>query len=299
MLTLLAKYFKETQSPLAYRFASILKWGFLLSILGGVFIWYDALILEPNWIQVKHITIKSPLFTKADEQLKIVQLSDLHIERFGGRERSLIKKVNALKPDIILNTGDYINSRTQWRASMKVVSQLKAKKGQYSILGNTDYYFGSEAEIVEWLKGAGVTPIIAGNLKITFDNGAYFHLVGLSDKYSSAAQYGDARFVPAAFQGVPVNEPKILMIHDPDDAKVKVIADYNPQLVLAGHTHGGQFGIDWIRRYSDYAERSDFMAGKFTVNGFPLYVNRGIGMKTLNLRFLCRPEITVIHLKKG
>lgn len=299
VLHLLSRYFKETNAKNFYKLTKFLQWAFITSVVLGVFIWIDTLMLEPNWIEVKHVTIESPLFTKAHEELKIVQISDLHIEKSGFRERSLIKKINHLKPDIILNTGDYINSRVGWNESMKVVSQLKAKKGQYSILGNTDTYFASETEIVEWLKKAGVVPLIAGNVKINFDNGASLTLVGMSDKYSSAALYGDRQMVPMAFQGVPLNEPKILMIHDPDDAKVEAIRDYGPQLVLAGHTHGGQFGIDLIRRYSEYAERSEFMAGKFMVNGVPLYVNRGIGMKTLNLRFLCRPEITVVHLKKG
>lgn len=299
VLHLLSRYFKETNSNYSYKVTKFLQWAFMTSVVFGAFIWIDTLILEPNWIEVKHLTIESPLFTKADEELKIVQISDLHIEKFGIRERSLIHKVNHLKPDIILNTGDYVNSRVGWNTSMKVVSQLKAKKGQYSILGNTDTYFGSETEIVDWLKKAGVVPMIVGNMKINFDNGASLTLVGMSDKYSSAALYGDRQVVPMAFQGVLLNEPKILMIHDPDDAKVKAIAEYKPQLVVAGHTHGGQFGIDFIRQYSEYAERSEFMAGKFRVNGFPLYVNRGIGMKTLNLRFLCRPEITVIHLKRA
>ena len=297
VLQLLSRYFNETNAKNFYKLTKFLQWAFICSVLIGALLWIDTLILEPNWIEVKHVTIESPLFTKADEELKIVQISDLHIEKFGFRERSLIKKINHLKPDIILNTGDYINSREGWNESMKVVSQLKAKKGQYSILGNTDTYFGSEAEIVDWLQKAGVVPLIVGNVKINFDNGASLTLVGMSDKYSSAALYGDRQMVPMAFQGVPLNEPKILMIHDPDDAKVNAIMEYQPQLVLAGHTHGGQFGIDLIRRYSEYAERSEFMAGKFMVNGFPLYVNRGIGMKTLNLRFLCRPEITVIHFK--
>ncbi len=299
VLHLLSRYFKETNSKTALRMTKFLKWVLIGSVVFGVVIWIDVLIVEPNWIEVKHITIESPLFTPSHEKLKIVQISYLHIETFGLRERGLIRAIDRLKPDIILNTGDYIDSREGWNVAMKVVSQLKAKKGHYSILGNTDTYFGSETEIVDWLNKVGVTPIVIGNLKIQVDDRTSLTLVGMSDRYSSAALYGDRQMVPRAFQGVPLNDPKILMIHDPDDAKVDTIAEYHPQLVLAGHTHGGQFGIDLIRRYSTYAERSEFMAGKFMIHGFPLYVNRGIGMKTLNLRFLCRPEITVIHLRKG
>jgi predicted MPP superfamily phosphohydrolase len=98
-----------------------------------------------------------------------------------------------------------------------------------------------------------------------------------------------------AFDGVLPEEPVIMLTHNPDLIDVPALAAHKPDLVLAGHTHGGQFGIDFIRKYSDYAERSKYMAGLFRVSDMRLYVNRGLGMKTRRIRFFCRPEVTVFR----
>lgn len=82
----------------------------------------------------------------------------------------------------------------------------------------------------------------------------------------------------------------MLLAHSPDIYTQAVLAKVG--MLFVGHTHGGQVGIPYLIRHSDYANRSPFMAGQFHDGGTTMYVNRGIGTKTLPIRFLCRPEIT-------
>jgi len=173
---------------------------------------------------------------------------------------------------------------------LNILKQLKSKRGTYAILGNTDYLFFDENSLIAALKQIGITTLTYNNLKLDFGKYGSFWLIGISYIYDRPDN------IAFAFRGVSLDEPKIMLIHVPDVADEEILAEYKPQLILAGHTHGGQFGIDPIRRYSPYAERSRYMSGLFNINGMSLYVNRGIGMKTIYMRFMCRPEITVIKL---
>jgi predicted MPP superfamily phosphohydrolase len=91
-------------------------------------------------------------------------------------------------------------------------------------------------------------------------------------------------------EGIPSGEPVLLMAHSPDIYTQVVLAKIN--MLCVGHTHGGQVGITYLIERSDYANRSPFMSGLFHDGSTSMYVNRGIGTKTLPIRFLCRPEIT-------
>ncbi|MFH1876882.1 MAG: metallophosphoesterase [Candidatus Omnitrophota bacterium] len=254
-----------------------------------------AVFIEPNWIEVTHLTVKSENFTPELAHLKIVEFSDLHVEKTTGfREERLVKIINNLAPDIILFNGDFVNSEEGLAPSIRIFKRLKAKYGIYAVLGNTDYFFFyNENRLVEALKAAGVDVLLHDSRKLDLDGGGTLWIVGLSYGYNGTEH------VDRAFAGIPARAPKIFLMHVPEVADTAGIADYGPQLMLAGHTHGGQFGIPFLRKYSAYAERSKYMAGIFAVQRIALYVNRGIGMKTRKVRLLCRPEITVIHLENN
>ncbi len=303
ILRYIGNYFKEIKSKGFYQLTRILMGVILLPVVLPSIIlpiaYVDATVIEPNWIEVSKISVKAPNFNVGLQSLKIVQITDLHIEKVGPREKSLIKIINGLKPDIILTNGDFINSEEGWAPCLAVLKQLKASKGIYTILGNTDYYFGKENEIIAMLQSIGIIVLKHDNLKLDFGEKGSFWLVGISYKYGLLARYGEPKYVQMAFEGIPAHEPKILLIHNPKQAELEGVQHHRPQLILAGDTHGGQFGIEFIRKLSPYADRGKYMAGMFDVQGIPLYVNRGIGMKTLYLRFLCRPEITVVRLVNG
>lgn len=298
LLLIIGDYFRGRKKTFLFKVCRFLTLFLLSPLLITLVVWIDARFIEPNWIDVKHITIKSDKFSDSLSQIKFVQISDLHIEHFGLREKALIRSINRIKPDFILMTGDFLNAKEDLPLALDVLRQLRAKRGIYTILGNNDYYFADEGQFIRKLKEIGVIALKYENLKIDLGDNQWFWLVGISDKYAEFANYGQIAYVTQAFSGVPVNEAKILLLHDPNEADLPIVHEYEPQLILAGHTHGGQFGITFLRKYSDYAERSPYMAGLFNVRGVPLYVNRGIGMNTRPVRFFCRPEITVFSLQK-
>lgn len=281
-----------------------LSLGIIVLLLGPLFFlalaWIDARYIEPRWIQVTKLTVKDKAFAKNLRDIKIVQISDLHIREFGYTEKKLIRVLDKLKPDILLITGDFVDSISGIKPCFEVLRNLKARYGIYAILGNNEDYFfsGQRQRFVEDLKQLGIRVMEHEAVHLDFENGSSFWLVGISEHFTTEARYGDEEFIHEAFKGVPREDAKVLLIHNPDAIEVGTLRSYKPQLVLAGHTHGGQFGLDFIRRYSAYAERSKYMSGFFSVDGIQLYVNRGIGTHTRPIRFLCRPEVTVIFLEQ-
>lgn len=99
-----------------------------------------------------------------------------------------------------------------------------------------------------------------------------------------------------AFRGIPQGTPVVLLAHDPDNFGVAIGAGVN--LVLVGHTHGGQIGIPFLIGNSHSANKSSFMSGLFDTGKTKLYVNQGIGNTSIPVRFFFRPEITVIRVRK-
>ncbi len=292
LLKFIGDYLKEQGRLKLYRlsraFFALVLLPFPL-FFGSIFY---AVRIEPYWIATRIVNVASPLFSKNIEDIKIVQISDLHISAIRPYEKSLIRRINRLKPDVLFITGDFINEADDVELVLEVLGQLKVKNGIYAILGNNEYYFLNETDFIEALKRAGVYALKHENLRLDFKDKGYFWLAGLSFRY------GAESYLKQAFAGIPVDEPKILITHDPDVVDLNGLKDFDPQIVMAGHTHGGQIGIPFIRRLSDKAETSRYMAGRhITDKGVLLYVNRGIATTAPVARFLCRPEITVYKFK--
>lgn len=289
---------KANGNIVAYRHTRLLARILLALLAVCVLLFLDIAVIERNWIQVRRVRVIAEEFPPRLKEVRIVQISDLHIERGGFLERSLIKKVNALKPDIIVITGDFIYSSGGLVSCTQVLRQLRAKQGVYAILGNHDYYYIGEREIQRALESCGINVLRYDSVELDFAEKGSFWLIGISDIYDSAARHsGNDSFITAAFSQVPKDEPKVLLIHDPNFAEYPLIAAYKPQLILAGDTHGGQFGLRVLRKLSWRTSRSKYMAGLFKVNGMPLYVNRGITAR--HIRFLNAPEITLISLRRN
>lgn len=255
---------------------------FLLVILFIQYALYaDIKYIEPNWIKVERLVIKNKNITGGLNKLRIVQISDLHISNNGFRERSLVKKVNILKPDIILITGDFLNQKEDLPLVISLLSKLKSQRGIYGILGDADQdTFMNETDKMAFkttFKNAGVNILDNENIRIP-----------VNEK--------EGIWITTYTTGVNLGEFKILLVHDLDRVNLQGLTHRNADLVLAGDTHGGQIGLSSVRRLSDSVDEHKYMSGLYRIDEIPIYVNRGIGMSKRNIRFLCRPEITLITL---
>ena len=253
----------------------------------------DGLYIEPFDIHTTELRLAGP--TKASgEPLRIVHLTDLHIERITRRELDLIERVKALQPDLILLTGDYANvdylddARTL-RDTRSVLAQLSAPYGVYAVIGSVDgphvmekVFTGLPITVLE----DQVHPLQIGGQEID--------LIGVSNFGPTR----DGQILSALMEQVPQQAYSILLYHTPD--LIEVADRLQIDLYLAGHTHGGQVRLPlWGAIITMSAFGKQYESGLYRLNPTTLYVSRGIGLEGLSLpraRFLCPPELVVIDL---
>jgi len=258
---------------------------FVASMIILQIIYVDVFFIEPNCIQVEHVRIVNARLARALEGVRVVQLSDLHLQNLGFIETSLIRVIERVRPDLIIVTGDVIESRQGMQAAIDIFSLFEPRFRTYIIAGEAvgDQWMSESGSSKSW-DDADVTVLHqkAIRLNVKDREDAAFWLVNPSRPDT----------LHALIKDIPENEPIIVVNHRPDIVKQSAID--RADLVLAGHTHGGQVGVSFIRRLFPYAERSPYMAGLFKVRDTLLYVNRGVSSKNI-FRFLCRPEVTIFE----
>jgi predicted MPP superfamily phosphohydrolase len=227
------------------------------------------------------------------EGVTVVQISDIHLRKgIGYRERELIEKVNALKPDVLFITGDFFSDEqkkelpAETAALVELIRSFRTTSGIFGVEGNYDGPLRVPA-VMHAFSTAGIDLLRNESRTIALPNNKRLLLLGVGGSSSEDID-------PKAFAGLPAHTPTVLLAHYPDIFGKAASTGVN--LVLAGHTHGGQIGIPFLVRRSHSANKSRFLRGLYTVGTTKMYVNRGIGTTRVPVRFFCRPEITVIRV---
>lgn len=263
---------------------------FLMLFSITLFVAIDAALVEPNWIEVHPVHIKDPQLSSIVGDTKIIHITDIHLTGgLGFLEKQLIAKANALEPDLIFITGDFVDHEDQIPSALELIRSLKASLGIFGVPGNTDHIVMDSETLKDSLAPAGIDILINESRSLRLPTGRTLQLVGIDDP-----KYGYDKF-GKALKGTDVQAPVVLLAHAPGIFEDAVREKIN--LVLVGDTHGGQVGIPQLIRRSEYANRTPYMKGLFKKGRTQMYVNRGIGTKTLPIRFLCRPEIAVVEVK--
>jgi predicted MPP superfamily phosphohydrolase len=224
--------------------------------------------------------------------MTIVQFSDIHCGMFmsEGDIKDIVATVNSLNADIIVITGDFVdNSDSQIKPMVNALQGLKADVGVFGCLGNHDH-FASAQKVTSALEKTPVRLLINANLPLTINNQTIW-FIGVDDFGLYKRNF--AR-LDRAIAGVPNEVFKILLSHRPDFWRFGKKADVD--LTLAGHTHGGQIGVQIgdvqlnpIRFFHQY------VSGLFEEEGKQLYVNVGVGMVGMPVR-LVLPELSFFEL---
>ncbi|MCS7281218.1 MAG: metallophosphoesterase [Desulfobacterota bacterium] len=239
---------------------------------------------EAKEVKIERLVLKTEKLPKDTISVRIVQISDLHLG-IMTKDRDLeecLKKINHLKPDILVATGDIVDGHPD-KINRFVESFLSIKPtyGKFAVTGNHEYYIGLDGAKVFFEK-AGFK--LLANESERIRNG--ISIVGIDDLYSSAG------LERALLENLNPNDFKILIKHRPI-----VIEDCVGlfDIQLSGHTHGGQiFPFSLITR----AFFKHISGHKILGRGSHLYVSRGLGTWGPPIRFLAPPEITVIDLEK-
>ncbi|MCK6588138.1 MAG: metallophosphoesterase [Polyangiaceae bacterium] len=239
-------------------------------------------------------SVRVPLRRLSDKLsgFRVVQLTDIHIGPTIGREwlASIVERVNALKPDLIVITGDLVDGSVEaLRDHVAPLADLQSKHGTYFVTGNHEYYSGADAWIAE-LRRLGVR--VLRNERVAIGEGDdVFDLAGVDD-WSAKGFGGDhGANLARALEGRDPNREVILLAHQPK--QIREAAALGVGLQISGHTHGGQ-----IFPWTLFVKLDQpYIAGLSLHEGTQIYVSRGTGYWGPPMRVGAPAEITVLELQ--
>jgi len=262
------------------------------SILGGLGAVGYAQNIEPARLQIEYVTIPIAGLPPALEGYQLTHISDIHFDRTwmtAARLEETIQYVNRQQAEAILITGDFA---TDLRAAdegtlLAQIRALSAPRGVFACLGNHDHHNGPE-RMTRLLQQAGVR-VLRNEVAGIGNSAGWLYLAGLDDTLHHADD------LPALLARLPRNAPAILLAHEPDTAD-RNAATGRFALQLSGHSHGGQVIPPGGRPLALPPLAHKYPLGLYRVQEMWQYTNRGLGMVEPQVRFNCRPEITLLRL---
>jgi len=234
----------------------------------------DAKWLEPTWLKVRRMRLKS-----ATGRHRLVHFTDLHHKGDRDYLNSLVRKINALSPSSVCFTGDLVEEKRYLREALDGLTQIKSPL--YGVPGNHDYWSKVDFKIIAEALAKTGGRWLMDEQQVTPDG--RFSIIG-------------ATCVSLKQPAFKLNSStrNIVLMHYP--AWVNKFVSQRFELLLAGHSHGGQVRLPfWGPVYVPFGVEQYDM-GLFQTSCGPLYVNPGIGWFPFPIRFNCRPEITVFDL---
>lgn len=256
----------------------------LAGLVGTVCVAYGAFI-EPFRLRVRTVELRSPKIGR--EPLRILHLSDIHIRRWGALEDAVLRAVKEAAPDLILVSGDITAFPTSIRDARRFMAELSETAPTFCSRGNSEFRTPRCLKLTEgtraaWLLNEGV-PLSLRGTKL--------FVAGVDAGDEDAVRAVGRRAAPEAYA--------VCLYHYPD--LIPQLKSLPYDLMLCGHTHGGQVRLPWIGAVIG-ASRAGvrYAYGLFRAGGKAAFVSAGIGCRSYGLprlRFLCPPELALIILK--
>jgi uncharacterized protein len=293
-------YIRRFASAAPDTLTSMIIPAFVTFVLIATLLFIYARFIEPSWLRIRHRVVPISGWSKANDGLRILHLSDLHVGRSTGRVRRFVARAAAVPADIIVITGDFVDHPKYVPLLADVLLPL-TERGQpvIAILGNHDRFAYAQrfirshphaydsTELIEAVRAAGIDLMI-------------------DETRTVATRVGDIRFVGIdisshngaglmhTLQGGSV-AGAIMLAHSPD--AIPAAAEAGIGLLLCGHTHGGQVRIGpWFTPMTSTRLRLKPPSGIIKRRSTVTHVSPGLGITFLPFRFFARPEATVIEV---
>jgi len=261
---------------------------------------YRGAVVEPRRLEMTRLVVTCDRLPAGTPPLRILHISDLHIERLSLREKQLPALMEAAAPDFILLSGDYVNTSNKTdpiahQHVRELLGKLSAPGGVFAVLGSPRVDL---RDIVAPLfEDSGVRLLRDELIELSGPDGQAIRLVGLDCHHDDLA--GDVE----ALDTLPINGagngPLILLYHSPELMPRAVEREID--LYLCGHTHGGQVRLPLVGPVVTSSKLGRrYVMGHYHEGRTHLYVSRGVGFEGMGaprVRFLCPPEITLITLE--
>lgn len=261
----------------------------------------DAFLIEPHWIRIEHLAFGP------HPSLRIVHISDLHYKGDHAYVARVVDQVNRLHPEVVCFTGDIVEDVRYLDAALNALGGIQAPV--YGVHGNHEYWSGASFEQIaacfrktggDWLVDRSVGAL-GGKALIAGSSGAALNTRRAAADFAMPGRTPDwtpspnpnATPPPAPTATAP-GARRILLTHYPAD--VDTVTDPAYDLILSGHSHGGQVRLPWFGALIVPFGVKGYQKGLYSTPAGRLHVSSGLGTFFLPVRFGCRPEITLIEL---
>jgi len=246
--------------------------------------------IEPHTLSLERHTIKLPRLPSALEGLRIVVLSDFHLQPFTQLPhiQKAIHLADSLRPDLVVFLGDYVDSTVDAIHDLApALGQINSRFGSFGVLGNHDHWKGARI-VTDALTHSGISVLRSKGTSISC-GGAKLFLAGIDSIWAGRPDLN------TALADHRSNAPVVLLVHEPDYGDIAA-EDGRIALQLSGHSHGGQIRVPFLGalQLPSWGKRYD--QGLYRVKEMALYTNRGIGVVDIPLRINCPPEVTELTL---
>jgi predicted MPP superfamily phosphohydrolase len=245
--------------------------------------------INTNFFIINRVRIFSNKIPQG-KTVKILQIADMHNRFFDQGNQKLIKRIKQAKPDLIVITGDFIDARTRNLSDALELSKELAEISQvFFVSGNHEWRNKNRKKFMDALEERGINILNNQNKVISFGN-FKINLAGVDD-FSS--RHGDPE---KALSGINKNYFTLLLSHDPMIIK-KDLSNFD--LILSGHTHGGQIRVPLVGALilPGHSSLPEYDRGVFSLpNGGSLYIDSGLGTSILPIRFWCQAQISLVTL---
>ena len=248
---------------------------------------------EPDWLQVERVPVFLTNLPDALVGMRLAQISDIHLYPYTSEDliARAVEQVNALDPDLVLLTGDYVTEDVAAvEALVPIFARLNPRIGSFACLGNHDGWVNRH-RVSEGLRQAGVRVLANEGLSVS-RGGATLFVAGLDDGWTGYPSLN------RALENLAQPQPVVLLMHEPDFADLYA-RDGRVSLQLSGHSHGGQVRLPGMGAPVLPWMAQKYDQGLFSVGEMWVYTNRGLGMTGIPVRFNCRPEVTLLTLERA
>ena len=244
-------------------------------------------------IVINKVQIHNELSSRCSPKLKILHLSDLHLENISISPSELFEKLKDEPIDLIVLTGDFLDRKRtipKLIPYLKVLNQLNKKYAMYAVLGNHDYVLRNQnlLTLIETLEKYNCK-VLKNENDIIFVQGKAVNIIGIDD-FSTKRSH-----LESSYEGIK-HGTNLVLTHDPNI--VLHMKKYHFDYLLAGHFHGGQ--ICYPKAYHlvkmGKLARMNIIKGFHMQDGKPYYISEGLGQTGVNIRVGSRPEITIHEL---
>jgi predicted MPP superfamily phosphohydrolase len=250
----------------------------------------DAFWLEKYFIETNEFYLGDA--SGRTKNIKVIQISDLHLQSIKHEHKLLAEKINKIKPDLLLFTGDSIDRGKRMHLFDEYLSLFDQDIKKVAILGNREYKRGISIDNLKSIYARHNTDLLINESKLYTIANHKISITGIDDLVGGKADF------PLAMKSYRPADHHIVLTHCPAhrDIILKQRGDIPIDLILSGHTHGGQVRI---LGYAPYKPEGSgrYISGWYEEENPPLYVSKGIGTTALPIRFGSRAEIAIFNFK--